>query len=438
MDLIETLIGDFHERPLPALTEREIVLPTVPDKAVVVIGMRRSGKTFTLFQEMERLLRDGLDKRHILYLNLEDDRLGEPDLSTLDRVLETYYRMNPEARSSGAHLFFDEIQTVEGWARFGRRVLDTESARLFVSGSSAKLLSTEVSTEFRGRGYAVEVLPFSFRESVRHAEIELPASTPGARKRSQLENHLRSYLEVGGFPEVQGLDVRVRIQILQDYVELVLLRDVIERHRITNVPATRAFAAGLLQNTGNLFSVNKAYRDMKSRGIDVGKDTLYGLLDILEDSYLAFNVSVFRSSHRARQAVPKKVYAVDPGLALAVSHVAAEDLGARLETAVYLELRRRFGRAREGTISYYVTSSGREVDFVMGDPEVSVGRSLFQVCADISDEETRDREVRGLREAMAELGLREATIVTLDTSEELTVDEGVIQITPAWAWMSGY
>lgn len=437
MDPVEQLIADFQERPLPRVSPRLTTLPEASNLARVVIGMRRSGKTYLLFQEMQRLVAAGVDRGHILYVNLEDDRLQPLAPGALDSMLETFYRLNPVARSEGAYLFLDEIQAVAGWPRFARRVLDTESARLYVSGSSAKMLSTEVATEFRGRGYAVELLPFSFAEALLYAGVELPTSVPGSRSRSRLEAAFADYLRAGGFPDVQALAEDERIQVLQDYVQLVLLRDIIDRHEVRNVHAVRSFALSLLQSSGSLTSVNKVANDLRSRGIAVGKDTLYAVLDHLADAFLLFTVPIFNRSLRTREANPRKVYAIDPGLAFAVAHAGVSNLGARLENAVYLELRRRLHGTRDGVISYYSTKTGHEVDFIVGDPETGHATQLVQVCTDLAQVDTRQREVRALEAAMGEIGLREGTIVTMHDAEELGVEGGVIHVVPAWAWVLG-
>lgn len=432
-----SLIAAWMERPLPPLTRRDVTLPEIAGKADVVIGMRRSGKTYALYQEMRRLLDAGVPRAHIFYVNLEDDRLGQLDLKALGEIVETFYRLSPQARTEGAHLLLDEVQVVDGWSRLARRLLDTEAVRLYLTGSSAKMLSTEVSTQFRGRGFPVELLPFSYRESLRHAGIEEPVGEPGPRLRSRLEARLMTYLECGGFPDVQGLDADKRVQVLQDYVELVVVGDVVERHGHANVAAVRAFAATLLQSSGRLFSVNKVYNDLKSRGVEVGKDSLYALLDEFADAFVVFSVEVFKRSLRARQVSPKKAYAIDPGLAFAVSHALSQDVGARLETAVYLECRRRLGRAREGAISYFVTRGGHEVDFVLGDVGEAHVSELIQVCADLSDAQTRARELRGLEEAMAELETTHATIVTLHEHERVSLSGGSVDVVPAWRWFLG-
>ena len=437
MDTVERMIVDFRERPLPAVSPRLTALPDASNMARVIIGMRRSGKTYLLFQEMQRLIDAGVERSRILYVNFEDDRLQPLDADVLDRTLETFYRLNPAARSEDAYLFLDEIQAVNGWSRFARRVLDTESARLYVSGSSAKMLSTEVATEFRGRGYTVELLPLSFAETLLYSAIELPTSSPGSRMRSQLEAALAGYLRVGGFPDVQRLIEAERIQTLQDYVQLVLLRDIIDRHEVKNVHAVRYFALALLQSSSSLTSVNKIANDLKSGGIPVGKDTLYDLLGHFVDAFLLFTIPLFDRSLRVREANPKKVYAVDPGLAFAVSPASVSNLGARLENAVYLELRDANGEPETGP--------SRTTPRLLARRSTSLSATLRPVtrlnfcksvrtCRNLAPGE---REVRALVDAMGETGLRESTIVTMHDADDITVDSGVIHVVPAWAWMLG-
>ena len=433
---LDFLMSEFQERPLPRLTPRSIALPDVARKPNVVIGMRRTGKTYLLYQEMQRLLEAGTDKRDMLYVNFEDDRLHPLAPNVLNEVLETYYRWNPDARERRAFLFFDEIQVVPDFGRFVRRVIDTENVRVYLTGSSAKLLHSEVTTELRGRSLATEVFPFSLAESARYAQIALPERPPpGPRLRSRLSAHCGRYLEVGGFPEVQEMPLTERVQTLQDYVELVLLRDVIERHSVENPTAARAFLRTLLQSSGRMFSVNKVHGDLRSRGLQVSKDSLHALLDHFEDAYLVHAVPIFKQSERARASNPRKVYAIDPGLAWAMSHATAVDLGARLETAVFLELRRRYGRLLQGQIAYYRTSSGREVDFVVGDLFSRKAARLVQACASLAEPATRKREVEALSEAMTEAGLASAEIVTPHEAETIDVAAGTIRVVPAWQWM---
>ena len=261
------------------------------------------------------------------------------------------------------------------------------------------------------------------------------AAVAGPRSRSRLEAACKRYLEIGGFPEVQAMEPLARPQTLQDYVELVLLRDVNERHRVENVAAARAFSRLLLQSPASAFSVNKVYADLRSRGLRVSRDTLHALLDHFQDACLVFAIPVFRKSLRAQNTNPRKLYAIDPGLAAAMSHVTAADAGARLENAVFLQLRRRQGRLLQGQVSYYLTASGHEVDFVVGDVfEQRAGR-LVQSCASLAEPATREREIRALTEAMGETGLLTGEIVTLLDDETIETKAGIIHAVPAWRWL---
>ncbi|MDW7710820.1 MAG: ATP-binding protein [Deferrisomatales bacterium] len=434
-DVLDFLLSDFQERPLPELVPRDLHIPAVPRKAVTLIGMRRSGKTYALYDLMRRLLHSGVAKRRFFYLNLEDERLGDPSIETLGRALELFYRRNPEARTGSSYLFFDEIQAVPGWERFLRRVIDTEEAQVYATGSSAKLLSTEVATSFRGRGLAVEVLPFGLREATRAHGVDMGSQwPPGAPTRSRLEALADEYLERGGFPEVQHLHGFDRVQVLQDYVELVLLKDVAERHGVANLPALRHLVRGLFAANAGAFSVSRLHGTLVSQGVKVGKPTLLSYLDHLSDAYLVFLIPIRSRSAKQRIVNPRKVYSVDTGLAAAMRAAGARDVGALLENFVYLELRRRLGRLAERALSYYRSASGREVDFAV-DPVLPGGAlELIQVCMSLQQADTREREVRALTEAMAEAGIRQATVVTLADRENVQTQAGVIRVVPAWEW----
>jgi predicted AAA+ superfamily ATPase len=203
--ILEELIADFHERSLPTFTRRHTKLPWLPNKIDTVIGMRRSGKTWFVFQVISDLLSKGIPKEAILYLNLEDERLLPMTVSDLGRITDIYYRRYPQLRDRSCALFFDEIQNIPGWEQFIRRLLDNENVHICLTGSSAKLLSREIATSLRGRSIATEIFPFSFPEALEHAGIDTGGGMrPGAKKRALWENRLLAYLVEGGFPEVQN------------------------------------------------------------------------------------------------------------------------------------------------------------------------------------------------------------------------------------------
>ncbi len=435
MNHIEQFVADSLFRPIPELRPRFLDISPVSGLASVVIGMRRTGKTFRLFQRINKLTSEGVDPSTILYLNLEDDRLHPYGSGILSDLLEAFFRISPQAREGRFHLFFDEIQSISGWSRFARRITDNPHANLYVTGSSAKLLSTEVATEFRGRGFTRELFPLSFKEYLLFHEIELPSEYPKSKAVFYMEDQFNKYIDKGGFPGIQSMNDYHRNQVLQDYVELVIVRNIIERHSIANINAVKYFARFLLQNSGSLFSVNRIHNDFKSRGIPVGKETLYNLVGYFEDAFLLFPISIFSRSLRVREVNPRKIYSIDPGLSFAVSSAGVSNIGSRVENCVFLSLRKRFYSSRDASISYYITTGKYEVDFITGDPETNTVFELIQVCADLSNLKTREREIRALNEAMEELNLSSSTIVSLHEEETIETYSGKINIIPAWKWL---
>ncbi len=428
-DLADQVVADFQDRELPQPTARRVGLPSLPGKADAVVGMRRSGKTWLLYQHLRDLLDDGVPRGHMLYVDFEDERLPPMQATDLQEFVAALFRRTPTAQDGECWLLFDEIQVVPGWEAFVRRMAERSRTHVVVSGSSARMLSREIATSLRGRSLTTEVLPFGFDEVLVHHGEAIPDTWPvSERRRNRLESRFASYLEVGGFPEVQHLGEDLRARVLQEYVDVVLFRDVVERHRVSNVPALRYLVRQLLANPGGRFSINRFYNDQRSQGIAVGKDTLHEYLGYLEDAYLVFPVTIHSESERARMVNPRTCYVVDQGLARAMSRKAARDTGRLLENIVYLELRRRGYR-----MDYLVTGDGYEVDFVAR----SVGGEplLVQVCADASNEGTRRRELRALEAAMDGRSLRSATMVTLVGQETVELDAGRVDVVPAWRWL---
>jgi predicted AAA+ superfamily ATPase len=435
MKLAEVLIKEWQERPLPPVVRRDLNIDLKGKLATSIIGMRRSGKTYRLFQEMGRVIRNGVDPSHILYFNFDDERLStstETGKGFLDDLLETFFRLNPMARRKGAWFFFDEIQEIPGWARFARRIIDTEKVKLYLSGSSSRMLSTEIATEFRGRSLAFELLPFSFREFLRSKNI---AEKPAMLDRSLYQHAFDEYLMVGGFPEVLSQDDPfVRGALLQSYLDVVVLRDVLERHNLSNARGVRELAHTLASQNGNLVSVKRLSDQLISRNIPMSREITSQVCAHLEDAFLVFFVPIYTSSLQKMRVNPQKVYASDPALAFAVQSAPSVNLGQRFEQTVYLELRRRYPLLRRGGISYYLTQDRHEVDFILGDPAQQIPEALFQVCISLKDDKTRAREIDALKTAMKELKLKKARILTLYERDEIRTGGLRIEVLPAWEW----
>lgn len=431
--VIRQKITDALASPVPAHTRRDVRLPGVKGKVMAVIGMRRSGKTTYLWQCLSDRLKAGVPRDALLYFNFEDERLAEMTIRELQLVVEEYFSLHPEHRDTRQVAFFlDEIQVVPGWETFVRRLLDTERVELFLSGSSARLLSREVASSLRGRAMEVLIHPFSLREALRHdgAEplapwVDLPKAT-----RSTLAKRFREYLSEGGFPESQGVAVRDRASLLRTYVDVAILRDVIERHDVTNPAALRWLQRHLLGNPAGSFSVQKFFDTLKSQGFPVGKNTLHEYLAHLEDAFLVRTVSLHTASERQRMVNPRKAYPIDPGLISLYERTGRANLGHALETAVFLELERR------GCETDYVrTREGYEVDFFARSP--GGGAALIQVCTDVNDPAAYDREVRALAAAASEYRGASPLLLTFDTVPPRSPLPKSMRWQPAIAWLLG-
>lgn len=429
-DLIRQKIVDSLAAPIPPLTRRDVRVPGVRGKAVAVIGMRRSGKTTFLWQMIGERMAQGVGREGLLYFSFEDERLAGMTAADLATVVEEYYRLHPEWRDRRRAVFLlDEVQVVSGWETFARRLLDTEHADLFVSGSSARLLSREVATSMRGRAMEAVVYPFSFREYLRHVGREPVQEAERLPKaaRSVLEKDLQDYLAGGGFPETLGVPTRDRVELLRGYVDVALLRDVVERHAVSHPVALRWMTRHLLGNAAGTFSVNKFHGDLRSQGIPVAKDTLHAYLGYLEDAFLIRTLSIATPSERRRMVNPRKVYPIDPGVIPVFDRSGRANIGHALETCVFLSLERRGAE-----VAYVRTVDGAEVDFLARYPDG--GQALIQVCADLDSPATRDRETRSLLEA-ARIHPRAALQIVTLQPQPVRALPARITVHPAATWL---
>ena len=412
------------------LTRRDVRLPAIPGKAFAIIGVRRSGKTSFLAQCRADRLHRGAPSESQLLLLLEDERLAGLTVADLGWLIDEHARRFPGLHSGdGVTLYLDEIQHVPGWEGLVRRLMDTGGSEVFLTGSSARLLSREVATSLRGRAMEVLVHPFSFREALRHTGDEPPARA-GADTRAALDQRLRRYLVEGGFPEAQGADPRDRAALLAGYVDVLVLRDVIDRHGVTNPLALRWLQRQLLANPGGGFSVKKQYDTLRSQGVRVGKDTLHAYLGYLEDAFLVRTVSLHAASERRRMVNPRKAYPVDPALIPLFARGGRNYQGHALETAVLLELERRGWE-----VSYVRTPEGWEVDFCAHRP--GEAPLLVQVGLETAGDQTWEREVRALRSAGEACGAARLLLVTLDSSPPRQGLPDGVTWAPASHWLLG-
>lgn len=426
----EEVLGDFYEEGVPGdVKRRRVETPEKAHSATVVTGMRRTGKTYVMYGRMKELLARGVAKERIVHVNFDDERLKRARAEDLRQIGAVHAKMFPGAAAEKCWYFLDEVQNVEGWEAYARRLLDSNRVQLWLTGSSAKLLSREIATEMRGRGLETEVFPLSFAEVLEFNGWgePRPGGAMGRVRTGALRHAMGRYLEEGGFPDVQGEPARARVRVLQEYADAVVYRDVLERHEVSSVQALRYTMDYVFRNYGRKASTRAISRSLKESGVPCNRERIGEYLQWLADAYLVYPVGVRTDSAAVRQTNPEKYYLVDTGLVRAMTPKNDAERGWLLENLVFMELRRGFNR-----IEYYNARGGGEVDFFVTD-RVSKSQRLVQVAWTLAGagEGTRRREVATLRAAMEETGITEGTVVTWDDEE--TEEDGV-RVVPVWKW----
>lgn len=423
---VKQYLIDFQEKELPATIERMISIPHT-EKIKVIIGPRRAGKTFLLYQLMKNLK---LNKKEILYLNFENTRLIEINFKEIKNIIALNFKLFNSKKKEFA-LFLDEPQNIDKW-EIGVRELFDEGYNIFISGSSSKLLSKEISTSLRGRSISYLLLPFSFEEFLKVKKFEY-LEMLSSDKKINLLNLLSEYLEFGGFPEVVlSNNHELKLKNIESYFELTVYKDIIERYKIKDASLIKWFLKSAASRYAKELSINKIYLTLKSQGRKISKDELYFYSSMVEDSMFLFYLPKFSKSIRKKSAI-NKVYLNDTGFAKLFGY--DEEIGKKMENMVFLELVRR----KNPLISlfYWKNTQQEEVDFVI--VENNKIKQLIQVCKDIYEEKTKQREVRSLLKASKELDCKDLKIITENYESEEDVEwfgiKGRIIFTPVWKWL---
>jgi len=374
-------------------------------KITAITGVRRCGKS-TLLKQLAR------DFPGYYYLNFEDERL----LDFTYRDFNALYEVWLEHYGEQSTFFFDEIQNIAGWEKFVRRLF-SEGHKIFVTGSNAKLLSSEFATALTGRHMRLELFPFSFRECLQYHRFPLK-TVYTTKERSQLKRHFRTYVAFGGFPEVvKSQDKNELTQLYQD----ILLKDVLLRFKIRDIKSFRELAFFLLSHSASRISFNNLKRLLAFKSVT----TVKNYIEFLEESYLNFTTPKYDFSLKVQFINDRKIFSIDTGLIQAVSFAFSENYGHILENVVFLELKRR------GKEVFY-HKVARECDFLIREGRtitqaIQVTRGLARL--------NRERELAGLREAMAAHRLKEGLILTEDQSDELAQRGQRIRIMPVYQWL---
>ena len=420
-EVFKKLVIDSQERDYTGLIKRDYEIPVDTDKIVSLIGIRRSGKTSMLYS-LIATLRETVPKENIVYINFEDDRLFPLRLSDLDGLVEGYYELYPHKRQETVYFFLDEVQNISGWERFVRRIYDTLNIRLFITGSSSKLLSSEIATSLRGRTITYEIFPFSFKEYLNYKAI--PINAYSSSSISYMQNAFNTYLEDGGFVETFGQSEDVKKRILKDYLDLIVYKDLIERYAIKNHALLKHLIKYFVVNMGTLISLTKLYNEYKSLGYKLSKDTLYEYVAYLQEAYAVFTTPIYRNSVREEQRHPKKLYVIDNGFKKLFDASLSKDYSKLYENLAFLHLRR-------GTSEVYYWKQKQEVDLYAD----VAGGLLVNVSYDVASPDTLKREIDALLEGMAYFGLSQSYLITKDKEESIRLHHKEITVMPMWKWL---
>lgn len=431
-DAVEEIIEEFQREGVPELSKRELRIPSDIDKAVTVIGLRRVGKTYLLYQTIKKMLERGANIKEIFYINFEDERIAGFSAKDFSKVIELFYKKNPNSKKG--YLFFDEIQNVDGWEKFVRRIVEKKHFRVYVTGSSSKLLSKEIATSLRGRSLSFHLFPLSFREFLEMKNFELK-DTLIEKDRGLLKRYIEEYIAFGGFPEIIDFDKGLKIRTLKEYLDLIVYKDIVERYGIEKIGAMKFLIRSIVKNFANEVSIRKLHNFLSSSRCPLSKSKTYEYFSYLEDVGFVHAIRKFGYGFREIEGSIPKIYISDVGFAALYG---IEDFGRRMENVVAVELFRRkhyFNPVWE--IHYWRNYKGNEVDFVVTDG--ARVKQLIQATYVSGREEIEKRETESLIEASKELECRDLLVITWDYEGEEELSwfgtERKIKFVPLWKWL---
>lgn len=373
---------------------------------LVITGVRRCGKSiFSYLLEKER---------KFAYINFDDERLSGTKTGDLDKILQSFYELYGDVE----YIVLDEIQNVPGWELFATRLRRTK--KVIITGSNSKLLSGELATHLTGRHLDIQLFPFSFKEFLKLKEFKMEKSYT-TREKSNLLNHLKEYLEMGGFPEVNKFGKPIVIKIYED----ILIRDILLRHKIKKIEELKKLGKYIISNSSNEITYSRLSKILDIKHIS----TVSKWISYFEEAFLIFKVERFDFKLKQQFIAPKKVYCIDTGLIDSIGFKFSEDRGRIIENLVGIELQRRKSLQDNLEIYYWKDAQQREVDFVL--KERNKIKQLIQVSYLNSKEEIKEREIRGLLKASKELKCKNLIVITWDYEGE----EKKIKYIPLWKWL---
>ena len=380
------------------------------EEVIIISGVRRCGKSVLLQQ-----IRDRLPQKDYFF-NFDDDRLGNFTVGNFQQLYEVFIELYGEQN----YFYFDEIQNIAGWEHFVKRLYNS-GKKVFITGSNARMLSKELGTYLTGCYIAIELYPFSFSEFLDfHEQQHLLGDISGTVARGEIQSAFNDYLKQGGFPLYLKSEDGIVLKTLYDNI---LYKDVMVRNQIVNEREVKELVYYTVSNIGKPLTYTSLAKVIGVKN----PTTVKNYLEYIENTYLLFSLSKLDYSVKAQLRNPKKVYAIDNALVSRLGFHFSGEEGRLLENMVYIELRRRSGEI------FYHNSGNAECDFVVRDGFRVM--QAIQVCYLLDSLDTREREIRGVQDAMEVYQLLEGTIITNSHEEEVKYGDKIIHILPAWKWL---
>lgn len=425
---IKELLIEYKQRFLTTRTDlirREVqdnIEPFIKFKEVVIItGPRRGGKSSLMKLICDDLIKkDKVPPSNILYLNFEDERFIDFNTSDFAYTYELFLQINkPMGR---LYFFLDEIQNVTGWERWVNRLYENENIKIFITGSNASLLSSEISTALTGRNRTITNFPFSFGEFLTFKNYKLQKNNfYQTEKRAVIKSFFQEYLRLGGYPEIIKINDPT---LLEQYFKDIIYRDILPRYSIKKIKEIRELCLFLASNLASIHSYYKLQRLIGVKSIN----TVKTYLEILEEAFLFFRINLFDYSIKRQIYNPSKIYIIDTALGNSISFKFSENIGHIYENLVFLELKRR-----NKEIYYWKSKKGKEVDFL-----IKKGLNIeeaIQVSYNLNYKKTLDREIESLMIAKDEFKIKHLSIITEDEEAEKEMGDVKIKIIPLWKWL---
>ncbi len=420
---------NYWNRTLPEIKNRPFYDTKINsylqyDEVIVIKGIRRSGKSTLMINQIKKLLQDNIEIKNILFVNLEDPRfINYLTVDLLEQIKEVYLEyLDPDKKP---YIFLDEVQNIPNWEKWVNKEYELKLSKLIISGSNSSMLNSEIASTLSGRYLAVDVYPLSFKEYVDFKALTIKTPLDMVSQKIALSRELENYIKFGAFPKVleyQQEDIR---ELLTTYKNTILLKDIVARYKLKEFRVLEEIAAFLLSNSGISISTNKLKNNFK-----ISYDMANAYVEYLTKAYIIFEINKFDYSLKKQNANDKKYYSVDLGLSNIMRVPNLQTRGDDLETIVYLELLRRGYK-----VYYYKTVNELECDFIVQeDQEIKM---LIQVTSSLKDEKTKKRELQSFSKTKKELKLEnvESIVITEDHSSETVYDDIEIKIVNLKEWL---